>query len=129
MVEMVKAIHGESCEVYSIIHHRRIPVGEAVPDVKIYQRKTYVEIKNGHGIHYKSMYFSIVICPDPGMDRNMTEEKLDSLTSFELALKLPNKDGVAVDFGLCDVIDATIEPGRWEFTIQDKETVDRLLAL
>lgn len=129
MTELVKIIQGEGCDVYSIIHHERILIGHAVPEIEIYQDKVNVPTIGSLGISYKSMRFSVIICPDPKMEQGITTDKLEGLTSFDLVMKLPRKDGKIIDFKLYDITDAVIEHGRWEFSIDDAEVVNRILNL
>lgn len=126
---LVKTINGEACEVYAIIHHDRVRVGGAVPEIEVYEDSVEVPTIGTNSIRHKSTHFSIVLCPDPEMDAGMTAETLRGLTAFDLAMQLPRKDEVIVPFTVYGVASADLSPDRWEFEITDAETVRKLLAL
>lgn len=129
MKQLIKTISGQSCEVYAISHHNRIPVGKAKPDIKIYENSLEVPTIGTNSIRRKRTYFSIVICPDPEMDAEMTDDILRGLSAFDLSLLLPDKNEVYVPFALYGISSADISPDRWVFQITDPVTVRKLLAL
>ncbi|MDO4295029.1 MAG: hypothetical protein Q4D90_02585 [bacterium] len=130
MERLIDSISGQSCEIFAISHHSRIKVGVATPEVEIYEHAVKVPTIGTNSIRYKRTYFSIVICPDPEMTAEMTENVLNDLKAFELSMWLPRKkDGVFVPFAIYGACAADISPEYWEFRITDQETVQKLLAL
>ena len=129
MKKLIKSISGQSCEVYAISHHNRIMIGEATPNIEIYENVSEVPTLGTNAIRYKNTCFSIVICPNPKMNKSMTEDILQGITSFELYMLLPRKDNVYVPFDLYDVSVAELTQEQWVFEITDTETVKKLLAL
>ena len=129
MKKLIKTIDGQSCEVYVISHHNRIKMGEATPTIEIYEDGVELSTLGANSISYKNTYFSIAICPNPEMNKSITEDVLQGITSFELCMLLPRKDGVYVPFKLYDVSGAEITQEQWTFEITDNETVKKLLAL
>ena len=129
MKKLIKTINGQSCEVYAISHHKRFMIGEATPSIEVYENSIEVPTIGTNNIRCKSTYFSIAICPNPKMDRCITEEMLQGITSFELYMLLPRNDGVFVPFELYGVSVADLSPEQWVFEITDTETVNRLLTL
>lgn len=128
MKKLKKSIEGASCEIYSVVHHQRLPVGSAVPLIEIYDDPVEVPLLN-EGTGVKHMMFSIIICPDPEMDRMMTKELLQGLTSFDLSMMLPRKDDVLVPVKLYDISSVELESHRWVFEVTDQKTVDMLMEL
>lgn len=128
MKKLKKSIEGASCEIYSVVHHQRLPVGSAVPLIEIYDDPMEVPLLN-EGTGVKHMMFSIIICPDPEMDRMMTKELLQGLTSFDLSMMLPRKDDVLVPVKLYDISSVELESHRWVFEVTDQKTVDMLMEL
>ena len=126
---LAKTIKGKNCEIYAVSHHKRLKVGEAEPNVEIYENVTEVPTIGTNTIRQKKVYFSIVVCPNPEMDENITDEVLRGLTAFDMTMYLPNKKDVYVPFDLYGVCAADLSPDRWEFEITDPETVRKLLAL
>lgn len=124
-----KIITGGACEIHAVIHHERVSVGRAVPTVEVLEDSVEVPTTGSHVIRRKRTYFSILICPDPEMDAGMTEETLRGLTSFDLSMQLPRKDGVMVPFLIYGATSAELSPECWKFVITDQETVKKLLAL
>lgn len=129
MKKLVKTISGESCEVYAISHHNRIMMGEAVPNIEVYENSVEISTIGSSNIRYKNTCFSIVICPNPKMNMTMTEDILQGITSFELCMSLQRKDGVYVPFQLYGVSVAELTQEQWVFEITDIETVKKMLAL
>lgn len=129
MRKLVKTIEGRDCEVFAIHHHDRIPVGKADPTVAVYEDNTEVPALGRNSIRHKKAFFSIVICPDPEMETGMTEEMLRGLTAFDLQMWLPCRDDTYAAFMVYGVADVDLAPDRWEFRINDKETLAKLLAL
>lgn len=128
MKKLKKSIEGASCEIYSVVHHQRLPVGSAVPLIEIYDDPMEVPLLND-GTGVKHMMFSIIICPDPEMDRMITEELLRGLTSFDISMMLPRKDDVLVPVKLYDINSVELESHRWVFEVTDQKTVDMLMDL
>lgn len=128
MKKLKKSIEGASCEIYSVVHHQRLPVGSAVPLIEIYDDPMEVPLLND-GTGVKHMMFSIIICPDPEMDRMITEELLRGLTSFDISMMLPRKDDVLVPVKLYDINSVELESHRWVFEVTDQKTVDMLMEL
>lgn len=129
MKKLIKTINGQSCEVYAISHHDRIMMGEAVPNIEIYENSVEVPTISTGNIRYKNTCFSVVICPNPKMNLSMTEDILQGTTSFDLDMSLPRKDNVYVPFRLYGVSVAELTPEQWVFEVTDTETVNKLLAL
>ena len=129
MKKLIKTINGQSCEVYAISHHNRIMIGDATPNIEIYENCVDVCTLGTNNIRYKSTYFSITVCPNPKMNVGITEDILQGITSFELYMSLPRKDGVYVPFKLYGVSVAELTPEQWVFEVTDTETVKNLLAL
>lgn len=129
MKELIKTISGQSCDVYAVSHHDRIRIGTAIPKIEIYENRVYVPTIGTNSIRYKRTVFSVVICPTPDMDEEMTSDILQGLTSFDLAMTLPRKDNVLVPFSVYGVVAADLSPDCWSFEITDTETVRKLLSL
>lgn len=129
MKKLIKTINGQSCEVYAISHHRRIMIGEATPNIEIYENSVEVPTIGTNSIRCKHTYLSIVICPDPKMSTNITDDILNGMTAFELHMLLPRKDDVYVPFSLHGISDAELSPEQWVFDITDSETIKRMLTL
>lgn len=128
MKYLVKTIRGTDCAVYAIVHHSRLPVGTATPQIEIYENRSEVKTVGSKRIQHRSRCFSIVIGTDPEMDGGITEETLRGLTHFDLDMRLQRKDGVYAPFSVYGVVDVDISPGKWVFSVDDPETVQRLLA-
>lgn len=130
MEKLINTINGQSCEVFAISHHNRIKVGDATPEVEIYEHSVEVPTIGTNSIRYKRTYFTIVICPNPEMDAEMTADVLNGLRAFDLSMLLPRKkDEVLVPFMIYGAQAADLSPDRWVFEITDRETVQKLLAL
>lgn len=130
MEKLINTINGQSCEVFAISHHNRIKVGDATPEVEIYEHSVEVPTIGTNSIRYKRTYFTIVICPNPEMDAEMTADVLNGLRAFDLSMLLPRKkDEVFVPFMIYGAQAADLSPDRWVFEITDRETVQKLLAL
>lgn len=129
MRKLIKTISGQECEVFAIRHHSRFRVGKAVPDIEVYEDSVEVPTIGASAIRCKNTFFSIVICPAPEMDAQMTEDVLRGLTSFDLALLLPRNDDVLVPFMIYGVYDAELTPDKWVFRIKDPETLKKLLEM
>lgn len=129
MRKLIKTINGLDCEVFAIRHHDHICIGKAMPTVRVYEDGTEVSTLGSDSIRNKRASFSIVICPDPEMEDGMTKNTMRGLTSFDLQMWLPCKDDTYVPFTVYGVSDAELKPDRWEFRINDKETLTRLLTL
>lgn len=129
MRKLIKTISGQDCEVFAIRHHSRIQVGKAAPDIEVYEDSVEVPTIGTSVIRRKSTFFSVIICPDPEMDADMTEDMLRGLTSFDLALLLPRGDGTLVPFTIYGVYDAELDPDKWVFRVKDPETLKKLLEL
>lgn len=127
---LIDTINGQSCEVYAISHHNRIRVGCATPEIEIYENAVKVPTIGTNTIQYKRTYFTIVICPDPEMDAEMTADVLKGLTAFDLSMLLPRKgDETFVPFMVYGAYAADLSPDHWVFEITDYETVRKLLTL
>ena len=129
MKKLIKTINGQSCEVYAISHHNRMMIGEATPNIEIYENSVEVPTLGTSNIRYKNTYFSVAICPNPKMNKSITEDFLQGITSFDLSMLLPRKDDVYVPFMLYDVSAAEFTPEQWVFEVTDTETVKKLLTL
>lgn len=129
MKKLIKTMDGQSCEVYAISHHNRIMMGEATPNVEVYENSVEVPTLGTNNIRFKNTYFSVAICPNPKMNKSITEDILEGITSFELNMLLPRKDGVYVPFKLYGVSVAELTDEQWVFEVTDTETVKKLLAL
>lgn len=129
MKKLIKTISGQSCEVYGIFHHNRLLMGKSVPVIEIYENSVEVPTIGTNSIRYKHTTLSICICPNPKMSADITNEILNGLTTFDLLMSLPRKDGVVVPFELYDVSSAELSPEQWVFEITDSETVKKLLSL
>ena len=129
MKKLIKTMDGQSCEVYAISHHNRIMMGEATPNVEVYENSVEVPTLGTNNIRFKNTYFSIAICPNTKMNKSITEDILEGITSFELNMLLPRKDGVYVPFKLYGVSVAELTDEQWVFEVTDTETVKKLLAL
>lgn len=128
MKELIKTINGKSCEIFAISHHNRVLIGKAKPEIEIYE--DCVEVPTiGTNIRCKRTYLSVCICPDPKMEKGITDDVLSGLTAFDLSMLLPRKDDVLVPFVLHGISNADISPEQWVFEITDSETVKKLLAL
>ena len=126
---LAKIINGKDCEIYAISHHDRLKVGEAEPEVEIYESIAEVSTIGTSTIRQRKTYFSIVVCPDPKMDETITDELFRGITAFDMTMYLPNKKNVYVPFDLYGVRAADLSPGCWKFEVTDQETVRKLLAL
>lgn len=127
MKKLIETISGADCEIYGILHHERILLGKAMPQVEIYEDCTTMPIL-GAGICCKRREFSIIFCPDPEME--LTPEQMRGLTAFDLSMWLPRSaDGVLVPFAVCGVSATELSPEKWIFTVEDAEAVKRLKAL
>ena len=126
MVELIRTIEGYSCDVYTVTGDRRIKIGEAVPEVEIYEQSVKVKTLGTMGINYKRTYLSVVICPDPEMNEGVTFDNVRQLKAFDLVVKLQRKDGAVVPINMLNVVDADISEDEWRFTITDHETVKKL---
>ena len=111
MKELIKTINGKFCDIFAISHYKRISVGEAKPEIKIYEESVNI------------------ICPNPKMERCITDEVLNGLTVFDLFVLLPSKDDVFIPFTWSGITNVDISPDEWVFEITDAETVKQLLAL
>ena len=129
MKKLIKTINGQSCDVYAISHHKRFMIGEATPNIAVYEHIVEIPTIGTNIIRSQSPYFSIVIYPNTQIDRCITDEILQGITSFELHMLLPRKDGVFVPFTLYDVSSAELSPEQWVFNITDTKTVNELLTL
>lgn len=129
MKKLIKTISGQSCEVYAISHHNRVIIGEATPTIEVYENSVEVSTLGTNNIRCKNTYFSIAICPNPKMNKGITEDILQGITSFDLSMLLPRKDDVFVPFALYDVSSAELTQEQWVFEVTDTETVRKLLAL
>lgn len=129
MKELIKTINGTSCEIFAISHHNRILIGKAEPKIEIYEESVDVPTIGTSNIRCKRTYLSVCICPDPIMEKGITDEVLNGLTAFDLSMLLPRKDDVFIPFTLNGITSADISPEEWVFEITDVETVKRLLAL
>ena len=129
MKKLIKTISGHSCEVYGIFHHNRLLMGKSVPQIEIYENSVEVPTIGTNKIHCKHTTLSICICPNPETNMDMTDEKLNGLTAFDLSMLLHRKDGVVVPFELYGISSAELSPEQWVFEVTDKETVKKLLAL
>jgi hypothetical protein len=129
MKKLIKTIRGQSCEVYAISRYNRVPIGKATPTVEICENIIETPTVGTNSIRYKRIYFSVAICPNPKMNRGITEEILQETTSFELSMLLPRKDGVYVPFTLYGITSADLSPEQWVFEVTDYETVKELLTL
>lgn len=129
MKKLIKSISGRSCEVYAISHHDRLLIGEAVPEIEIYENSVEVPTIGANSIRCKNTTFSVCICPNSRMHKYTTIEMLKELTYFDLSMLLPRKDNVLIPFGLYGISSAEFLPEQWVFEITDAEAVKRLLAL
>ena len=129
MKKLIKTMDGQSCEVYAISHHNRVKIGEAEPTIEIYENSIEVPTLGTNNIRYKRTHFSVAICPNPKMNKDITEDIVQGITSFDLAMLLPRKDEVYVPFALYGVSVAEISSELWVFEITDPETVKNLLSL
>lgn len=129
MKKLIKTINGQSCEVYAILHHDRLLIGNAVPEIEIYENSVEVSTIGTNKISCKHTTFSVCICPNPKMNIGITDETLSGLTAFDLSMLLHRKDNVLIPFVLHGISSAELSPERWVFEITDSETVKRLLAL
>jgi hypothetical protein len=124
-----KTIDGASCDIFAVIHHQRLRVGSAVPVIEVYEDSVEVPTIGSNSIRYKRTCFSVIVCPDPEMDEEMTAEKFFGLMSFDLSLKIPRKDEVIVPFLIYEAASVELSPECWKFEISDQEMVRKLLAL
>ena len=129
MKKLIKTINGQSCEVYGIFHHNRLLIGKAVPTIEIYENSVEIPTIGTNCIHHRHTTLSVCICPNPQMTMGMTNEILNGLTSFDLLMLLPRKDGVVIPFELYGISSAELSPEQWVFEITDSETVNKLKAL
>ncbi len=129
MKKLIKTINGQSCEIYAISHHNRLMIGEAVPNIEIYEDSVEVPAIGANNIRYKHTYLSVAICPNPQMNKGIPEDILQGITSFDLSMLIPRKDGVYIPFSLYGISSAELASERWVFEITDSETVKKLLAL
>ena len=129
MKKLIKSIIGQSCEAYAISRYNRVPIGKATPIIEICENIIETPTVGTNSIRYKRTYFSVVISPNPKMNRGITEDILQEITSFELSMLLPRKDRVFVPFTLYGITSAELSPERWVFEVTDYETVKELLTL
>lgn len=130
MKKLIETIHGADCEVYGIVHHERILLGKAMPQVEIYEDCMSVPTP-GAGIRCKRREFSIIFCPEPELNLALiAQDVLNGLTAFDPSMWLPRgADGVLVPFAVYGVAAAELSPEKWIFEINDAAAVKRLKAL
>lgn len=129
MKKLIKTINGQSCEIYAISHHNRLLIGNAVPEIEIYENSVEVPTIGANSIRCKHTTLSICICPNPKMNVGITEEFVNGLTSFDLSMLLPRKDNVLIPFALHGISSAELSPEQWVFEVKDPETVKKLIEL
>lgn len=122
--ELIETVEGYSCEVYAIFGCNRKKIGTAVPQVEFYETKTSVSTVGINKIDYKRIYSSIVVCPDPEMSAEITQEMVEKIRSFDLTLKLRRLwDDVIVPINVFGINRAAISEDEWRFYIDDPQTV------
>lgn len=129
MKKLIKTICGQSCEIYAISHHNRILVGNAIPNIEIYENSVEVPTIGTNSIRCKRTTLSICICSNPEMNSSITDEIIKGITAFDLSMLLRRKDDVFVPFALHGVSQAEISSEQWVFEITDSEVINKLLAL
>ena len=72
----------------------------------------------------KQRAVSIVVCPDPEMSAEITQEIVEKIRSFDLTLKLRRLwDDVIVPINVFGINRAAISEDEWRFYIDDPQTV------
>lgn len=60
MKKLIKTICGEACEVYAIIHHDRVPIGKAIPEVEVYESSVEGPTLGTGSIRCKNSFFLLL---------------------------------------------------------------------
>ena len=127
MKELIKTIDGSDCRIFAIKNHQRFFLGTAAPTVEIYQNITEVKILGRTSSQYKTYEFSVIICSNPEIVR---EIEFEGLNHFELKMLLKRKDDVFVPFEFAGLTDFSIDAfEKWIFNVNDYELTQKLILL
>ncbi len=128
--ELIKTIRGLSCIIFVTSRNCKTEIGTAVPEIEIYEKNVQVPTIGSNTISYKTMFLSVIICPEPETDAKISCETIQKIESFDLLLKLPrSRDGVFVPVNLFGICDASIDTDKWQFNITDSQTIKKLMDL
>lgn len=128
---LVKTIHCENGQLYSIVKGQRFLVAECEPRIEIYEHSTEVTTFGTMTCPIKKRHITIAICSDMDYTRTIDEKFIGSVSAFEVQADIQRVDGVFENIvfnNLCPVeIDLDID---WTFEVKDNAALlNKLLKL
>ena len=127
MKKLLETIDGYSCKVYAVTGTRRIRVGAATPKIEFYEDITVPSVLGSQGIQSKKAHFSIVLCPDPEMSKELDAETFKRLSSFDLTVEIPREsDSLIIPIDIFDVCEAELSDNEWRFAVTNPVAVEAL---
>lgn len=127
MRKLLETIDGYSCKVYAVTGTRRIRVGAATPKIEFYEDITVPSVLGSQGIQSKKAHFSIVLCPDPEMSRELDAETFKRLSSFDLTVEIPREsDNLIIPVNIFDVCEAELNDNEWRFAVTNPVVIEEL---
>ena len=128
MKKLIKTIEGAECKIFAIKNHQRLPIGEAMPIIEIYQNVTEVRTLSGRRSQCKTYEFSLIICSDVKLGGGIQLEVLDGISCFDIKTLLKRKDDVFVPFEFASLVNFNIDShAKWIFDLDDYELTKKLI--
>lgn len=127
MRKLLETIDGYSCKVYAVTGTRRIGIGVATPKIEFYEDVTVPSVLGSQGIRSKKSHFSIVLCPDPEMSKELDAETFKRLSSFDLTVEIPREsDNLIIPIDIFDVCEAELSDNEWRFAVTNPLVIEEL---
>lgn len=125
---LIKTLYFECGKLYIILEGRRILLANCEPKIEIFEHSTKVPILGKQGGSVKKHHITVVICGNLDFTREIDEEFLQSVTSFELTADIQREDGIFenIAFDKLDVSEIDLD-GDWTFEIKGQADLIRKL--
>lgn len=125
---LIKTLYLERGKLYVILEGRRILLASCEPRIEIFEHSTNVPILGKQGGSVKKHHITVVICGNLDFTREINEEFLQSVTSFELTADIQREDGIFenIVFDKLDVSEIDLD-GDWTFEIEGQTNLTRKL--
>ena len=130
MKTLKRTINGENGELYYTKDGRRKILAECKPKIEFYEETKNVPMLGGTVCPVKTRYIRLIICGDMEYAREIDENFLRGISSFELSADFERSDGCfeTIVFDGLTPVEIYLD-GDWTFSFDNRETLRRLLTL
>lgn len=127
---LLKTIHCEQGELYTIIDGRRILLARCRPKLEILQQESQIPAV-GRDYKVKKLHAVLALCADMDFTRQVDSGFLQTVTRFELTADIQRTDGIFEALQFDHLMPDELElGGEWEFIVDmQPDEIRRLLTI